>query len=129
MLSESMLIRIAERAFTGEGCIECGAMYFHAHDCERGLGLSAAELLRRLEIRAKEIESRTVYRPSCHICSRPATGTIWEKYHRTDVILIARPVCEPCASLYQSEAGRESGYVPGIVTNSIAELEHYLTGS
>lgn len=129
---------IIRAALEFKGCIECSGdkhltaiTYFHTPECRRGLSLDPELLLKRISERVEYLSSNpprqlwTVPSGRCSLCSNSATGTHYVKYHRKSSILLQAPVCGDHTEGTES-AGREIGYIPGKVFETIFDVEIYL---
>ena len=108
------------------GCIECGAKYFHTPGCRHGLSLSGPELMTRLHERAALLPPMEMQLP-CDQCGKPAQGTLWVLYHRSNVVVSALPYCEQCSTLFYDD--RPFGFWSGLVTKSTLEIQQLLTAT
>ena len=128
MLTQEAINEIVKRQDV-DGCIECGAKYFHTSKCRHGRGLAADVLYQRLQKRAQQIApTLQIALQSCH-CGRPATGTLWVKYHQYHAIVSAMPACETCAGVFSDPGGRPVGFLPGVITNDTSRVEEVLAKS
>lgn len=123
IVTQEMIIKVVESQET-HGCIVCGAKYFHTPVCRHGIGLPADELVRRIQERFVKLQPVTVHQ--CGFCGGTPTGTLWVTYHRSLGVVTARPACDACQSSYTDPDGRDFGFIPGITTKSLLEVENIL---
>lgn len=124
-LSRETIIQVLGQQET-QGCIECGAKYFHVSNCRHGFGLETDELMRRIGERAAKLPSLEVHQ--CSFCGGTPQGTIWVVYHRSKSVISAQPSCESCSIGFVADDARESGFLPGIITNYTLQVEQEIAG-